>query len=273
MCAAGRRLVVVADDFGFTHDVNEGILEAHTRGIVRAASLLATGSAFAHAVALARSHPRLEVGAHLALIGLPSALSGQALPSTVSALLRALAQRRLRVYEELAAQLERILAAGIRPTHLDTHKHTHLIPPVLDAVLRIAREYGIRWIRRPFDWSWNGEPAMPFGERLARPALAALRPMFDRKVARAGCRTADRFVGIGLTGRLTTETLLGLIRALPEGTTELMCHPGRCGPELRGARTRLKESRERELEALTAPEVFQVLRSSRVELCGWRELE
>lgn len=272
MPAGERRLVVVADDFGFTRDVNEGILETHTRGIVRAASLLATGAAFHHAVELARAYPTLDVGAHLALVDLPSARNGWPLPPTPAALLRALAQRRLAIYDELAAQLERILAAGIRPTHLDTHKHTHLIPAVLDALLRLAREHGIRWVRRPFDWPWNGEPVLPLRERLARATLAVLRPAFDRKLLRAGCRSADRFAGIGLTGRLDTRTLVSLIRVLPEGTTELMCHPGRCGPELRRARTRLKESRERELQALTAPEVFEAVRDSGVRLTGWREL-
>lgn len=272
MDAGERRLVVVADDFGFTCDVNEGIIEAHTRGIVRATSLLATGAAFQHAIELARRHPTLEIGAHLALVGLPSARDGQPLPPTIAALLRALAQRRLRIYDELAAQLERCLAAGIHPTHLDTHKHTHLIPSVLDAVLRLAREHGIRWIRRPFDWAWKGEPDLPRRVRLARAMLRLLRPAFDRKLARAGCRTADRFTGIGLTGRLDTRALLSLIRALPGGTTELMCHPGRCGAELRQARTRLKESRERELEALTAPEVLGALNTLGVRLSGWREL-
>lgn len=273
MPAAERRLVVVADDFGFTRDVNEGILEAHTRGIVRVAGLLATGPAFEHAVELLRRHPSLQIGAHLALVGLPSARDGQPLPWTLAGLLRTLARGRLRIQDELAAQLERILAAGIRPTHLDTHKHTHLLPGVLHVLLRLAREYGVRWVRRPFDWSWRGEPALPLRERLARAALGLLRPGFDRKLARAGCRSADRFVGIGLTGRLDIPVLLRFIRALPEGTTELMCHPGRCGEELRRARTRLKDSRERELQALTAPEVLQALRDSRVRLCGWRELE
>ncbi|MCS7314730.1 MAG: ChbG/HpnK family deacetylase [Bryobacterales bacterium] len=267
-----RRLVVVADDFGFTRDVNQGILEAHTRGIVRAASLLATGAAFRDAVELARPQPALEIGAHLALVGLPSALDGQPLPTTVAALLRALARRRVSVYDEMAAQLESILAAGMRPVYLDTHKHTHVIPHVLDALLRLAEEHGIRWIRRPFDWRWKGEPMLPLRNRLARAWLGLLRSSFDRRLARSHCRSTDRFTGLGLTGRLDADVLVRLIRALPEGTTELMCHPGRCGAELRAAKTRLKESRARELQALTAPEVFAALHDSGVTVCGWRDL-
>jgi len=272
MPAGERRLVVVADDLGFTRDVNEGILEAHRRGIVRAASLMATGAAFGHAVELARRVPTLEVGAHLTLVGAVSALEGRPLPASIPALLKALARGRLRIYEEFRAQLERILAAGIRPVHLDTHKHTHVIPPVLEAVLRLAAEYGIRWIRRPFDWRWPGEPHAPARERASAALLRLLRRSFDRKLARSGLCTTDRFVGLRMTGRFSAGDLVALIQALPEGSTELMCHPGYCGAELAGARTRLKESRERELAALTSPEVFRALDAGGVRLAGRRDL-
>ena len=272
MSAGERRLVVVADDLGFTRDVNQGIVEAHRRGIVRAASLMATGAAFEHAVGLARRTPMLEVGAHLTLVGLPSARDGGRLPATVPALLRALARGRLRIHEEFRAQLERILAAGIQPVHLDTHKHTHVIPPVLDALLRLADEYGIRWVRRPFDWRWPGEPRTPARERASAALLSLLRRSFDRRLARSGIRTTDRFVGLRITGHFSATHLVGLIHALPEGSTELMCHPGYCGAELARARTRLKESRQRELAALTSPEVFRALDAGRVRLAGRRDL-
>jgi predicted glycoside hydrolase/deacetylase ChbG (UPF0249 family) len=272
MPARERSLVAVADDFGFTPDVNEGIVEAHRRGIVRAASLMATGAAFEHAVELARRTPTLEVGAHLTLVGLPSARNGRPLPATVPVLLTALARGRMRVYEEFRAQLERILAAGIQPVHLDTHKHTHVIPPVLDAVLRLASEFGIRWIRKPFDWHWSGEPRATARERVSVALMRLLRRSFERKLAGSGIRTTDRFVGLRMTGHFSAADLIALIHALPEGSTELMCHPGYCGPELAHARTRLKESRQRELEALTSPEVFRALEACGVRILGRREL-
>ncbi|MGC8793716.1 MAG: ChbG/HpnK family deacetylase, partial [Bryobacteraceae bacterium] len=212
------------------------------------------------------------VGAHLALVGMPSALDGRPLPPTLRDLLGVLARRRLPVYEELKAQLEHILAAGIRPVHLDTHKHTHLIPQVLEAVLRLASEYGIRWIRRPFDWRWPGEPPAPWRDRLFSRFLELLRPGFDRRLAGSGCRATDYFAGLRMTGRFGASDLVAMIHALPEGATEFMCHPGRCGPELASARTRLKQSRERELAALTAPEVFEAWQKAGVRLAGRREL-
>ena len=89
-------------------------------------------------------------------------------------------------------------------------------------------------------------------------------------LAAHGCRTTDHFAGFQLTGRLRTAELVRLIHELPEGTTEFMCHPGRCGEELRHAPTRLKESRERELTALTAPETRQALVDSSVQLNNYR---
>ena len=147
-----KRLIVNADDFGFTPDVNRGIVDAHRGGILTATTLMANGAAFDDAVRLARDTPSLDVGCHLVLISGRSLLPPYApLPASVPELLRALAARRIRVYDELAAQVRKILAAGIRPTHLDTHKHTHLAPPVLDAVARVAAEFDIRWVRRPFE--------------------------------------------------------------------------------------------------------------------------
>jgi len=244
-----RRLVVNADDFGFTRDVNQGIVEAHRRGILTATTLMANGAAFDDAVRLARETPSLDVGCHLVLVGGPSLLDpARPLPGSVPRLLAALAGGRLRLYDELAAQVRRILEAGLRPTHLDTHKHTHVLPPVLNAVARLSREFGIPWVRRP----------------VGNPFLGVLR--------RSGCRITDHFSGFRLTGRFHTRQLVEVIHALPAGTTEFMCHPGFCTDELRRASTRLKDSRQRELEALTAPETRRALEDAAVELVSYRDL-
>jgi predicted glycoside hydrolase/deacetylase ChbG (UPF0249 family) len=103
-------------------------------------------------------------------------------------------------------------------------------------------------------------------------AFGLLRSRFHRVLEQRGCRTTDHFAGFQLTGRLRAPELAALIRELPEGTTEFMCHPGRCGPELRAARTRLKESRQEELAALTAPETREALAESGVELVDYRTL-
>jgi predicted glycoside hydrolase/deacetylase ChbG (UPF0249 family) len=269
-----KQLIVNADDFGFTPDVNEGIVEAHRRGILTSTTMMANGEAFDDALRLAAQTPALDIGCHLVLIGGRSLVTGKPFPLTVAQLLAALARREIRPYNELAAQVRRILDAGIRPSHLDTHKHTHLAPPVLDAVARLADEFDIRWVRRPFDLPLNAAlGAVPRLERAASRTLGMLRGRFQRVLAKRGCRTTDHFAGFQITGRFRTAELVALLGGLPHGLTELMCHPGRCREPLRHARTRLKESRERELEALISPEVRDALHQHSIELVNYRSIQ
>ena len=265
-----RRLLVNADDFGFTRDVNQGIIEAHRNGILTAATLMSTGNAFDDAVSLAKENPALDVGCHLVLVGSPG-VTLRDLPGTVPQLVQAIALGRIRMYDELAGQVRKILAAGLAPTHLDTHKHTHLLPPVLDAVARISQEFAIPWVRRPFDFPMHSRRA-GIVKRAVSGSFGVVRGRFERELARHGCRSTDHFAGFQITGNYDARELAALIRALPEGSTEFMCHPGFCGPELRAASTRLKESRERELRALTSSEVRMALKEARVDLASYRDL-
>ena len=268
--ARATRLIVNADDFGFTRDVNEGIVEAHRNGILTATTLMANGDAFDHAVARARKTPSLDVGCHLVLVQGRSVFDpSRALPATMQDLLRTLLRGELPVYEELEAQVGRIVNAGIRPTHIDTHKHTHLLPPVLSAVARVAREFGIRWVRRPYDFG------IDTGARITKSAVAlgmrVTRPGFARALGEL--KTTDHFTGFQITGSLDSGRLAATLERLPPGLTEFMCHPGKLGPELRGAATRLKESREIELAALVSPEARRVIEQRGIELVNYRIID
>lgn len=262
-----RRLIVNADDFGFTRDVNEGIVEAHRHGILTATTLMANGAAFEDAVKLAKSWPTLDVGCHLVLVQGPSVADpSRQLPATPGELARAIMRGRLPIYDELLAQVRRIARAGIRPTHVDTHKHTHLLPPVLEAVAKVARQFSIPWVRRPFDFGIDS------GARITKSAIAlgmrVTRPSFGRILGEL--KTTDHFTGFQITGTLRRANLIATLERLPEGLTEFMCHPGKCGEELQAAATRLKESRELELQALTSPEVRTVIERRGIELVNYR---
>ncbi|MDE0102670.1 MAG: ChbG/HpnK family deacetylase [Bryobacterales bacterium] len=264
-----RRLVVNADDFGFTEDVNEGILRGHLDGIVRSASLMANGAAFEDAVRIARRHPTLGVGCHLTLAqGESLSRPGTRLPSSLLSLLASpptFAEAR----REFQAQADRLLRSGIVPTHLDSHKHVHLLPSVLDAALTVATRVGVGWIRKPFDAPFGLSPGV-------RACLAvAVRPWrvpFEERVRKARCRTADYFAGFMATGRLDALWLARLLRRLPHGIGELVCHPGICGPQLLAADTRLKASREAELRALCSSRVRRAVSEVGIELVSYREL-
>ena len=264
-------MVVNADDFGFTRDVNEGIVHAHRHGILTATTLMATGDAFDHAAAAARQTPTLDVGCHLVLIGGTSLRSAYRFPDTIPDLMQALARGDIRPYEEFKAQIDRIRHANITPIHLDTHKHAHLLPPVLDAVARLSQECQIPWVRRPFDLPGGQQTSRV--RRLVAQAIRFLRYQhFTSVLNRHQCRTTDHFSGFSLTGYLNTQSLCDLISRLPAGSTELMVHPGFLGPDLAAARTRLKRSRLIELDALTDPLVRQALPTHSVTLAGFRHL-
>jgi predicted glycoside hydrolase/deacetylase ChbG (UPF0249 family) len=257
-----RRLIVNADDFGFTRDVNAVIVEAHREGILTATTLMANGAAFDDAVRLAKGTPSLDIGCHLVLVGAPG------FPHTIPQLVRAVALGQIRIYDQLVQQVRRIVDAGLSPTHLDTHKHTHLLPPVLEAVARISEEFRIPWVRRPFDF-----PLQPGGVGWTNRLMRLMNGRFRSALTRHHCRSTDWFAGFRLTGRYRSTDLVEVIRALPEGVTEFMCHPGRCGDQLRSAPTRLKESREVELLALISPEVRTALTEAGVKLASFRDLE
>ena len=113
--------------------------------------------------------------------------------------------------------------------------------------------------------------ALAHGRRSAK-LLASRAPVFIAFWTRYGCRTTDHFAGFQLTGRYDAAELARLIRQLPEGVTEFMCHPGFCTEELQAARTRLKESRRRELDALTSREVRKAIEESNVTLTRYAEI-
>jgi hopanoid biosynthesis associated protein HpnK len=289
-----RRLIVNADDLGMASGVNCAIGEAHARGIVTSASLLANGMAFAEAVELARAMPSLGVGVHLNLTsGRPVARESE-VPALVDArgMMRhtpasvgiGLAAGRVRVVEierELRAQVEKILAAGIRPTHFDGHHHVHMLPQVFPVAARLAQEHGIGAMRL------SVERPVALGSLLRRfSAASVLREYAAGRVLRivafacdfrgilhrAGLAAPDYFLGLSHTGHLDSESLLEILYNLPSGTSELMCHPGYADASLAATGTRLAAPREKELEALTAPAALEALARLRAERITFGEL-
>ena len=271
-----KTLVVNADDFGFTADVNAGIVHAYREGILTATTLMANGDAFEDAVRLARENPGLDVGCHFVLVGDGHSLTPpyRNLPGSVPRLMAAVYAGKLDLEAELEAQLRRIVAAGIQPVHLDTHKHTHLLPPVLNAMVKVGMRYGVRFIRRPFDLPIGmfGMQAVPFRRRPTALGMQLLKRRFARILGDHGYLATEHFAGFQITGRYRTQDLVRLLGKLPDGSTELMTHPGFFGEDLRAARTRLKESRLRELEALIAPEVRHAVEANSIRLSSYREL-
>ncbi len=294
-----RRLIVNADDFGFTAGVNRAIVEAHTRGIVTSSTLMANGRAFDDAVRLAHTIPDLSIGCHVVLIDGEPVLDAKELSSLTdtnlihtnpgdarfrdglkSFIVRALAGRLdpEQIEAETSAQIRKLQSAAIPVSHLDTHKHTHLFPAVLQPLLRAAQACGVGAVRNPFG------PRRPLRshELLARPGLwtryaemrilHTLASKFRDAARRAGLVTPDGTLGIEVTGTLDEKLFRAIAAIIPQGTWEFVCHPGYNDHDLKLANTRLRESRETELRVLTMPAARQLLSQQGIQLISYRDL-
>jgi len=281
---------VNADDLGWTAGVNGGIAEAHRNGIVTSASLLANGEAFAQGAELARGTQGLGVGVHLNLSDGSPVSAPETVPSLLNdsgqfeggpdGLLVKIATRRISIREveiEWQAQIAKVRAAGVEPTHLDGHKHVHMLPGLFEIALRLAKRHGIQAIRVSHEAS-NLRAALSAGELRASVVLKQgvqarglklLARDARMQAERAGVSTADHFCGIAQTGELTKEGVARLLRSLPEGTTELMCHPGYADAALRKTATRLQGSREKEVEILTDMGIRNLVASQGIRLIDY----
>jgi hopanoid biosynthesis associated protein HpnK len=287
-----RALILNADDFGLTRGVNEGIIRAHRDGILTSTTLMANGPAFEHATELARANPTLGIGCHLVLVGgasvcppskIPSLVNKSGmLPKSLPSLVMGLSSGKIRSKEielELTAQIEKTVAAGITPTHLDTHKHTHAHPRVLSALARVAKEFGITRIRKPVEdlgdsWESTRDGRLSFlKQMLGAGAARTILPRFRATCRKYGLRFPDHFLGLASTGHLGAAALRRLIDTLKEGQTEIMLHPGMCDDELEATGSRLQMHRQKEMEALLDPEVKELAARKGVRLITYRELE
>jgi hopanoid biosynthesis associated protein HpnK len=283
-----RLLIVNADDFGLTAGVNRAIIEAHTRGIVTSATLMANTPAFDDAARLAKEHSSLGVGLHFNITqGRPVADASRVSSllddrgeflGTTTALARRLIAGRLKVVEialELRAQIEKALDAGLRLTHVDSHKHSHALPQICEAMALTMREYGINAARLPRE-AWRFDRAAKSFKLIAQSAgafgLAQLCRIGEARLKRLNVRTPDFFFGVARTGFWTKEWLIDLIERLPEGSSELMCHPGYDDDELSHVKTRLRQSRVNELRLLADPDVMAKLKERDVRLINFSNL-
>lgn len=275
------RLIVNADDFGMTSGINRAVVELHDAGVLTSATLMARATATVEAIDLANAASGLGVGCHVVLADgeaisqeLPTLAPGGHFSPSLGKFVRRVFSGAIHAEEmerEARAQIESLQQRGLRLTHIDTHKHTHMFPQVLRPVLRAARACGISRVRNPFEpqWSIAATAAAPLVRRAEVRALRLLETRFRRIVAEEGFLTTDGAIGVLATGTLDARTIASLLRALPaSGTYELVTHPGYNDADLARARTRLLASRDLEREALA-----MLKGTPNVELISFADLE
>jgi predicted glycoside hydrolase/deacetylase ChbG (UPF0249 family) len=278
------RLVVNADDFGISERVNEGIIQAHREGVVTATSLLAVGRAFEHAVHLSRAVPSLDVGVHLTHVAgvpllqknsSPADIDGGFPPSAAAFAWRWLTGRipRADVDAEWSTQIERVLASGIRVSHVDSHQHVHALPGLAGLTLSLAARYRIPFVRIPVERLRTDWP----------PSLHGIRRTFGSALLRVSwtlarlesAGTAEnrplRFLGFHDGGRLDRQRLRRMLDSLRPGRAyELMCHPG-FQPEEPDVKI-WQYRHELELQTLADPLIQSEIAARGILLCSFKDL-
>lgn len=280
-----KRLIVNADDFGLSPAVNRGIVEAFDHGILTSTTTMTNMSAFDEAVELARVRPGLGVGVHLSLLWGRPICAASDVPTLVDRdgffprSLATLARRyflgrlaRAEIQRELTAQLKKFTDSGLRPTHVDTHKHIHCLPGVLRAVIATAQAAGIGRLRIPCERSRSANRAVGGrNDRLKRDLIRFLARDARRRAEAAGMRTTDHFVGIAHQTSLNSDALQTILSSLDTGVTELMCHPGYMDDTAR-IYSRTPPMREDELRALTDPQIRRLVEESDLQLVHYGDL-
>ena len=285
------RLIVTADDFGMSLEVNEAVEEAHRNGILTCASLVVAGDAAEDAIGRAKRMPDLGVGLHLAIFGARASAHGRSVVApdgenlgyspvlAGSAIMVTLGGRRA-ARREIAAQFEAYRKTGLELGHLDGHWHCHQHPSVLALALEYGVPLGLKALRVPYE---------PFGfsRRVAAPVLARrgktgarlshavfglpLTSVMRLQARAAGVAVNDTFFGKTDDGFISEELLLSLLANLPKGATELGLHPAtetwggeHCPPA--------HWQQADELAALTSPRVRSEVERRGISLIRWADL-
>jgi len=282
-----RRFAIInGDDFGFSHGVNQAIIQAHVKGILTSTSLMVTGNAFAEAVALAKAHPNLAVGLHLVLIQGKAVLPPEKIPHLVDRTgnfpvspvkcglcyqFNRQAKEELR--QEIRAQLSKFRQTGLTLAHVDGHLHLHSHPFVLGILADFADEFGIKTIRIPAEelrLTLEISRQNLFNKLIQMAIFSRLRNYGERLLKSKNITFADRVYGLLQTGQMNQEYLLRLIPKIQADWVEIYLHPAipipgepRNGPEGAG---------QIELDALLSQKVGEAFANSGFELVNYLSL-
>jgi predicted glycoside hydrolase/deacetylase ChbG (UPF0249 family) len=230
-----KRLIVNADDLGQSAGINAGVIRAHRHGIVTSASLLVRWPAAVEAATYATENPQLSLGLHVDL-GEWAFRSGSWVPLYELVPSEGMEETR----REILGQLGRFRSlAGRDPTHLDSHQHVHRTEPARSILVHLAEELGVPLRHFAPEVNYLGDFYGQSGK--GEPYPEAISP----------------------------EALAHVIRSLPDGTTELGCHPG----DDRSLDSMYSRERAMEVETLCHPDVAAALREVGVELCSFHDVQ
>ncbi len=273
-----NRVIINADDFGIHTEVNQAVIEAYEKGVLRSTSLLASGPAFDEAVALAKQCPGLGIGIHLCLVGsLPTILSPREVPTLVNAnglvpesyipFVKKVMEGQIdyeQVYRELDAQIEKIMVQGLNITHVDSHQHMHMLPPIWAIVQTLMKKYGLHRLRVPQEeYTFKTFSAGPF-RVMGRNGLTFLSRKAMADIKRLHFTTTDYFWGMIDGGNMNVHNLTYILQRMPFGVHEIMMHPGKSTAALSQVFS-WGYHWEDEFHALISPTIKELMKERHIE--------
>jgi chitin disaccharide deacetylase len=278
------KLIVSADDFGASREVNRAVIRAHVEGVLTSCSLMVTGEAFSEAVQLAREHPRLGVGLHLTTVQgvpvlppreIPSLLEGgekfSGNPTRAGLKYFFFRTTRQQLRREIQAQFEKFAGTGLAFSHVDGHLHHHVHPVIFREVVVQARRFRVKAVRIPLDdlpLALKFETAQWYLKLIYGGIFALLGLRHRKRARREGLLYADRVYGFFQSGKMSKDYFLQVVRHLNSPLNEIYFHPADFSSELMPA----KKQAELELEALLEPKVKQELQSRGIQLVNYHQL-
>lgn len=280
-----KRLIVNADDFGLHSAVNHGIIEGYRRGCLRSTSFMAGGSAAEEAAALARENPGLGVGLHLTLVAERPVLPPGKVPSLVGddgclwpdhmVFIKRFIAGKISLAEvsaECEAQFLRAKALGLSLSHIDSHQHLHVLPKICTIVLSLAKRYGVHKMRLPGEaYFFTGGYPAPLLRHVAKAGLTFFARLARPAMRDAGVLSSAHFFGMLAGGHMLPPHFLAVLQALPEGTSEIMVHPGEDDRALDDIYHWKYHWRE-ELAAITSAEALTYIEAHHIKLISYKEL-
>jgi chitin disaccharide deacetylase len=280
-----RRLIINADDFGFCESVNKGIVEAHTKGVLTSTTIMANMPAAEQAADLAKNLPALGIGVHLNLTAgkplcqdstvkliLDSQGNFALTPGKLALASLITGKVRTAIETELASQIQWLIDKGIKPTHLDSHKHIHAFPSIFPIVCRLAKRFSIPAIRYAYEPKQVSQFPWPVTDNESKKRASLVRTMakINRWQNPALFRT-DALLGVAHVGTINAAFMRAVSLYNIASTAELMTHPG-YAYDLDATRTRLVKQREIELAALCDEKTRQHFKDANVKLVNYGQL-
>lgn len=280
-----KKLIVNADDFGLHTEVNRAIIQGYQKGCIRSTSLITTGSAVEEAVELAKANPGLGIGVHLTLVAekpmlppekVPTLVGedGKFLPDHVAFIKRYIAGgiNKEELFAECEAQIANASDLGINITHLDSHQHLHVLPGMSRICLKLMGKYNIGKMRYPGEgFFFTGGYPTSIGRMIAKCGLTCCAIMAKNKAGWYKKKMPEHFFGMVAGGHNEEKYFLNILKALPEGVSEIMIHPGANDAALNQVYD-WRYHWQDELNSVTSSEVMRYLQEHEIELISYRDL-